>query len=1008
MTNVFREYKANEKKFGNYADFSAKGVFDSASSMVDLIGGRFANIEAEKNIGGLGASGKFVQTSADLVGMMKNGQYAVTDLKVHAGDPKLQDWLQVAEEMKFVKELVDVYNNGDGSENVEALQKKLLAARFGGENSEQYKQRLAEGGLYTEDQLKELTQSRRDNPTDWLIGNLFVGNGKGGAAEYQMTYQSAMQFLKAMTTAREEYGRALTEEEAAKLAGVPGQMVGYRNLDPAKIKRAKTGTTRKKIDHEKERNDLAEKYNKLLKEQLDLEMKIKEINDEKNPESLYYADKLVDVNKELSQVTEKIDKETKKKSVLSKSADGRTKGAIALDERIQRIDELHSEEKEYREKNLEEKRAEEHEREQERAYREALSVGKQNIGISGRIDLLRRKLVLTQSKREKDAIESEIEELKYQLENDPQFSKSAYESLLSKVDDDSKRDEIENKLWNLGLRTSSKNITQSKGQLSVFDNVSERIVGSTKRFLEYGISAKLLAAIPKYFKNIIETGKQLDEALTNIRVVTGYNMTQAQGLMKTYNDLAKQLGTTTQAVAQSANQWLRQGYSIAEVNDLIKASTYLAKLGQIDAGQATQYLTSTLKGFKMEAREATNVVSILTKLDQKFAVSASGVAEALSKTAVSAQLAGVDLEQIAAMVTTVGDVSQASMDSVGSAFKTLFARYGNVKAGVFQSLTDSSEESTSALNDIEKVLGAVGIQVRSSAMQFRDFDDVLAELADKWITLSNVEKNAVSTALGGTRQREQVNILLENYDKYQDALEQARNSKGSAEEKYGAVEESVAYSLNQVKAAWEGIVQQMNTNPIFTTMAKGMKLVYEWGMKLVPLFAGMFGAQRGPGMGETLKNWFLGGKGILSKTSIFDIKGSIFERQKATTETQERNQEQTQTETITQKIDQVIEHQDKTTQAVEKANNQGTGENEPNGGNGGKGKNRKLWTGGKGAAIGAVVGGITSAALSDWTHEDNTKGIVNTVSGIASGALSALGPFGMLAGAVISIVNGFF
>jgi hypothetical protein len=43
-----------------------------------------------------------------------------------------------------------------------------------------------------------------------------------------------------------------------------------------------------------------------------------------------------------------------------------------------------------------------------------------------------------------------------------------------------------------------------------------------------------------------------------------------------------------------------------------------------------------LKGFKLEASEAMSVVDKLVALDKQYAVTAGGVAEALSRTAVSA------------------------------------------------------------------------------------------------------------------------------------------------------------------------------------------------------------------------------------------------------------------------------------------------------------------------------------------------------------------------------------
>ena len=45
-------------------------------------------------------------------------------------------------------------------------------------------------------------------------------------------------------------------------------------------------------------------------------------------------------------------------------------------------------------------------------------------------------------------------------------------------------------------------------------------------------------------------------------------------------------------------------------------------------------------------------------------------------------------------------------------------------------------------------------------------DDVLTEIASKWNSMDQVTQNAVTTALGGTRQREVVNTLFENWNRF--------------------------------------------------------------------------------------------------------------------------------------------------------------------------------------------------------------------------------------------------
>ena len=84
------------------------------------------------------------------------------------------------------------------------------------------------------------------------------------------------------------------------------------------------------------------------------------------------------------------------------------------------------------------------------------------------------------------------------------------------------------------------------------------------RITDFGLAARILNTARKEIQQVYQNILKLDEAMTNLRIVTGSNTEQAKSMMNTYNDLAMQLGTTTQAVAQSAAEWLRQGYSTSK------------------------------------------------------------------------------------------------------------------------------------------------------------------------------------------------------------------------------------------------------------------------------------------------------------------------------------------------------------------------------------------------------------------------------------------------------------
>lgn len=291
---------------------------------------------------------------------------------------------------------------------------------------------------------------------------------------------------------------------------------------------------------------------------------------------------------------------------------------------------------------------------------------------------------------------------------------------------------------------------KDRGNRTIFDVIKSDIQRATMRITDFGLAAKVLNTARKEIQQVYQNILKLDEAMTNLRIVTGSNTEQAKSMMNTYNDLAMQLGTTTQAVAQSAAEWLRQGYSVSEANELIKSSTYLSRLGFMDMGQSVTALTSVMKGFRIEAADSMDIVDKLTQLDAKYATTAGDIATALSRTSAVAREAGLDLDQTAAALTTMIDVSQQDASSVGNAFRTILARYGNVKATAFTSLvgdSDDIDDANGSINDTEKVLGAIGIKIRSSSSDMRDFDDVMDELADKWVTLTDVEKNLKQSSI---------------------------------------------------------------------------------------------------------------------------------------------------------------------------------------------------------------------------------------------------------------------
>lgn len=350
----------------------------------------------------------------------------------------------------------------------------------------------------------------------------------------------------------------------------------------------------------------------------------------------------------------------------------------------------------------------------------------------------------------------------------------------------------------------NKKIAEQNFKLSQQLPISERIKNSFKsladNFIDFGLAQQAMQLLQRAVTSSISEIKELNAAMTDVQMVTGDTAQQTQDLADKYSDMAEQLGATTVEVANGASEWLRQGKSVEDTNTLLNASMMMSKVGAIESSKATELLTSTLNGYKMGASEAMHVVDAMSKVDLSAATSVEELATALQSTANMARVNGVSFENLIGMVGAVSEATRRSASVVGNSFKTIFSRLTNVAAG------KNTDENGESLNDVETVLKKNGIALRQTNGEWRNMYDVISEVASKWKDLTSVERDQVSTAVAGTRQREIWLSLMENWTRAQELATGAMNSDGTTAEKFDKYLESIEAHTKQLKASWDKLI----------------------------------------------------------------------------------------------------------------------------------------------------------------------------------------------------------
>lgn len=313
----------------------------------------------------------------------------------------------------------------------------------------------------------------------------------------------------------------------------------------------------------------------------------------------------------------------------------------------------------------------------------------------------------------------------------------------------------------------------------------------------------------------VETVKELNDAATDLMMATGSDRSAVNQMIDDYRELGNELGSLTLDVSSSADEWLRQGKTAEETTTLIKDSVVLSKVGQLDAADATEYLTSAMNGYKVAVEDVEGIIDRLSAVDLESAYDAGQLAEAMSKTATGADLAGISMDRLIAMISTVGETTKKSASTVGNSLQTIFSRMRDIQNGNFKSIGEDG--TIEDLSNVEIVLKQMGIQLRSSNDEFRSFQDVLDDIAGSWDSFTSVQQASISEVIAGTRQSENFLVLMENYDKVRKYTEIAANSSGTAQAKFqDAYMSSLEAKTNQLKNSLEELAADTLTEDMYS------------------------------------------------------------------------------------------------------------------------------------------------------------------------------------------------
>ena len=332
----------------------------------------------------------------------------------------------------------------------------------------------------------------------------------------------------------------------------------------------------------------------------------------------------------------------------------------------------------------------------------------------------------------------------------------------------------------------AKNFTQPLGRITgAADEFTKSLEASNARVLAFGASAGAIFAVEKAMSELVKTTISVEQALTDINVLLGASNKEFKRFSDGLFQVARQTGTAFNQVAESANEFARQGLSVEDTLKRTNAALALSKLGMMDSVNATESLTAALNTFKGEVEDAELVVNKLAQVDAKFAVSSADLAEAIKRTGSSASGAKVSFEELLAVVTVTQERTARGGAVIGNAFKTIFTRI----------------QRPEVLNN----LAAIGVAVRDvSTGEVLPAIDILRNYAKAYDSLAPSVKSNTAQLIAGGRQINILQSLLPDLasatSQFDAALKTANETTSEATDRLKVLTGTTQGTLNAVQA----------------------------------------------------------------------------------------------------------------------------------------------------------------------------------------------------------------
>lgn len=189
-----------------------------------------------------------------------------------------------------------------------------------------------------------------------------------------------------------------------------------------------------------------------------------------------------------------------------------------------------------------------------------------------------------------------------------------------------------------------------------------------------------------------------------------------------------------------------------------------------------------------------------------FAISSTGIGEAMQRSASALFGAGNTLEESIGLITAANAIVQ-NPESVGTAMKTL-TMYLRAAKTELEDAGESSEGCADSVSKLrEQLMQLTGVDIMLDENTFKSTYQIIKEISEVWDELSDATQANVTGLIAGKRNANVVQALMTNFEDAENAMQTAADAAGSAFMENEKYLDSIAGKIEVLKGQFQALSQ---------------------------------------------------------------------------------------------------------------------------------------------------------------------------------------------------------